>query len=1095
MKQTFQVLAAALTATLAISGCVKGREDTEELRSLVIEATIPSDAMKAGFSGENALHVFWKSGDALRVINHQNPERNAEFAIQPGFTDHRARFAGTVPVGAAGARYDIITPASYGSVWEADEGDYELTQSGNGNPDHLVFTAMLSNVAQEDLADVTFSNAWVSEHPGTSLSKGAVIKVTTTLPAEVTEPTRVAVSGIGYREVSAKLTGVSSDSNKNLVVYLQYGWDQLEIAGQTTLVLHVQDADGRGWKTTKQTTNSVQYLQAGSVNGITFPGTTWTEELFAGGDGTEANPYLIATPAQLDNMRLVLVSLQKIHFRLVKDLDMASYLSSHPWVPLNSNGTGYNNAVDLDGGGHTIDHFSCTRTSASTSNHCALFGVLYGEVHDLKFTNAFIDQQTTNNYGAGIVASYCGYTQSQGQPAHVYNVDVHGTVKNAGHFTGGIAGMADDALIESCSADVHVWSNGKNCVGGILGVDENNSAAGSRTVRPSTIRNCWTSGTVRGNQKIGGIVGCLGGQSATQYTTGSSVYNCYSVARVDYNQYNGDVSVASGGSRHVGGIVGMATQGATGVSIPTTLKPDNHIEGCIAWQERISENGNGDIYPAAAIVGYTSTFNYLANCWRNPSMVYDFNEKSFIDQEDADPDHPLQGVEPSYYYPYHGKAASSSNLSSVARSIGWSEEVWDFSGSTPQFREPRRVESTSATSGSASVPSAYAKSGARDAGAKYPQPGDPNWIIEQIRPGITYYHYENTADADYTANSENARYYNDDTNQTVNYHTTGATHQNVFVVDVDLNRKDYEVKIVRTSGEVPTSSVYADLGAYVAINGAYERGSIAERDNAYYYNTGANAGRKDLYPNGYRAAWLQNDEIGDSGISNWKNHGTFYCDGQRGVSIAFDAYDPAKGQGDTGVPPVKSIQDQRSFYNYYTGDKSGFISSSPVLIADYWQVGGLFHTKWYTESKSYIYNGHFNAEHPFVHQRSLFPRTAVAINSENHLLLFVCDGKYPDSVGGVGMSSGWVTDFLYRYFNPQWAINLDGGGSATMCVDASDADPDTFVVNYPNDNYTGKREGLKGGGKSNNYDHDGERPRNCFIVVAPRENFGTMPTP
>lgn len=1108
MKRTVPILLSALMVSTTIIGCTdRVEEEAVASSKIVIEASIPSDAVKAGFNGANATHVYWKAGDALRVFNHNNPANNSQFNIKDGFTDHWARFEGSIPVGVAGAKYDIITPASYASALEAESGDYELTQTGNGNPDHLVFTAKLSNVAEADLPEVTFSDAWVAAHPGTSLNKGAVIKVAATLPAAVTEPKRVALSGIGYREVSVKLTGVDSSSDKDLVVFLQYGWDNLDIPASTSLNLYVQDADGRGWKTTKTTPASVKTLKAGAVNILNFSSEPWTEDLFAGGDGTEGNPYQIATATQLNNMRSVLVHMQKIHFRLIKDIDMTTWNGTNTWTPLN-NANPYDYAVDIDGAGHTINNFRV----ATNASCCAMFHVLYGEVHDLKFTNAYIENQGK----AAIIAGWCGY---KGMPAHIYNVDVNGTVKNStGHFTGGIASIADGALIESCSADVHVWGS-KNCVGGILGCDDNDTSSDGRVdPHPSTIRNCWTSGTIRGAQRVGGIVGGLGGQSATQTTYGSKVINCYSIARVDKNNYNdADVTIASGGTRSVGGIVGHALLGQQGSdkSIDENLKPDNHIEGCIAWQTIINEDGSGlDRYPAGAIVGYTSVFNYLANCWRNPSMTYDFGGKPLEDQNDASPTNQLQGVESPYYYPYHGKSATSSRLSTVAQSIGWSDEVWNFSGDTPQFNVPRKVETVPAKASDDSMLSTYANISDRAAGAQYPVIGETNWKgknitsanwkIEVIRPGITYYHYENSADTDCASDSEKAYYWNDETDKNVYYHysskntfTSGASHQNVFVVDIDLNRKDYEVKIVRTKDELRTSEAYAAYGAYAAINGGYERPNIAERDNAYYYPA---TPLKHLYPNGYRAATMENDEV-VTGIANWKSQGTFYCDGQRGIEIAFDAWDPDKGQGSSQNPPVKTPQDMRLFYNYYTGDKCGFISSSPMLIADYWRTGGLFQNTWYkpasNNNTSYLYNSTYNVEHPWRHQRSLYARTAVALNSDNHLLLFVCDGKYPDEVGGVGMSCVWVQDFLYRYFNPQWALNLDGGGSATMCVAGSDASTEK-VVNYPNDNYTGKRGNyyLSGNGtQTGNYDHDGERPRNCFIIVAPKENFGTMPIP
>ncbi len=161
----------ALIVMMPVIGCTdRIEEEAVATRQLIIEASIPSDAVKAGFNGDKATHVYWKAGDALRVFNHNNPANNSRFDIQDGFTDHWARFAGDIPTGVSGAKYDIVTPAAYASALEAEAGDYELTQTGNNNPDHLVFTAKLSNVAEEDLGNITFSSAWVDAHPGTSLN-------------------------------------------------------------------------------------------------------------------------------------------------------------------------------------------------------------------------------------------------------------------------------------------------------------------------------------------------------------------------------------------------------------------------------------------------------------------------------------------------------------------------------------------------------------------------------------------------------------------------------------------------------------------------------------------------------------------------------------------------------------------------------------------------------------------------------------------------------------------------------------------------------------------------------------------------------------
>ncbi|MEB3375560.1 phosphodiester glycosidase family protein [Bacteroides sp. CR5/BHMF/2] len=67
-----------------------------------------------------------------------------------------------------------------------------------------------------------------------------------------------------------------------------------------------------------------------------------------------------------------------------------------------------------------------------------------------------------------------------------------------------------------------------------------------------------------------------------------------------------------------------------------------------------------------------------------------------------------------------------------------------------------------------------------------------------------------------------------------------------------------------------------------------------------------------------------------------------------------------------------------------------------------------------------------------------------------------------------GMTAKELTGFINRYFEPQDALNIDGGGSTTMYVKNSNLST-TDVVNYPCDN-----------GK---YDHYGQRSVRTFILI------------
>ena len=98
------------------------------------------------------------------------------------------------------------------------------------------------------------------------------------------------------------------------------------------------------------------------------------------------------------------------------------------------------------------------------------------------------------------------------------------------------------------------------------------------------------------------------------------------------------------------------------------------------------------------------------------------------------------------------------------------------------------------------------------------------------------------------------------------------------------------------------------------------------------------------------------------------------------------------------------------------------------------------------------------------------PRTAVALTRENKLLLITVDGRERRAQG---MSAAELTHFLRRYFDPQAALNIDGGGSTTMWIQ-NPGNGNSPVVNFPTDN---KR-----------FDHYGQRLVTSFILIT-QENI------
>lgn len=401
-------------------------------------------------------------------------------------------------------------------------------------------------------------------------------------------------------------------------------------------------------------------------------------------DGSADNPYLLFTAANMESMYGKMKENATVYFKMMEDID----LKDVEWMPLNY-ASPYERAIDFDGNGHTIYNFYC-----EYANYPSFFGVLNGYCHDVTFLDAKVKAVTDQRIG--ILGGYCGSGEIRGVVARVHvQGEVDHTIGGKQYGAGGYFGRLANGGIYASSADVVINSKLNNA-GGFFGYCNANAE----------VVNCWTSGTIIGNQRVGGIGGGTDGSDATT-PDHVKVINCYSTATVK-------------SSRSLGGIFGFLNHATTTAGDPLTSSPKNHVEKCIAWNEAIISNynfstGEGVIEPDAvnqysngAVVGYTSVNNYLIGCLRNPAMKYNENiffdytkMFSLYDQEDASPTSPLV-VQTSaaateagskHNFPYHGKAAAAGKtVSQLAQELGWSDEVWDFSKDLPTIKPDAKVE-------------------------------------------------------------------------------------------------------------------------------------------------------------------------------------------------------------------------------------------------------------------------------------------------------------------------------------------------------------------------------------------------------------------
>lgn len=281
-------------------------------------------------------------------------------------------------------------------------------------------------------------------------------------------------------------------------------------------------------------------------------------------------------------------------------------------------------------------------------------------------------------------------------------------------------------------------------------------------------------------------------------------------------------------------------------------------------------------------------------------------------------------------------------------------------------------------------------------------PSGTGWTSSKVREGITYYAFSGTDPV------------------------TNAA-QNVCAVDLDLSNPNYAVKLVYTNPSATVSDVHKAQKAIATINAGYEAGSIFIRSD------------------GKDKSALPNTKIGDTGVLNWKSEAAFFGNGERNLHIA-----KAGELRRPYVHPSSSeigtfIADQRRFY--YNSTEPDIISSSPMLLDDFNPVGETFID--YSISNW----SKLNTEEAQYHQRHRHPRTAIALTENNHFIMIVVDGR--QSKFAEGMSARELTQFLVKNFNPQYALNMDGGGSTAMCVEGL-GNSTTHVVDVPiNDNKKG----------------------------------------
>ncbi len=369
---------------------------------------------------------------------------------------------------------------------------------------------------------------------------------------------------------------------------------------------------------------------------------------FAGGNGTNYNPYMIADKVQLNNVRNRL----ECSYILINDIEFAEedfeeggafYNGGEGWKSIGTEEQAFYGKIN--GMGHVICGLKMNCKDSET--YYGLFSNNKGTIENIGVTDGLITviggkvgiiaghnwgrirncyntseivgvgDSSSKTYIGGIVenneesgaingcynegnltgetGSVGGITVSnQGEISGCYN---KGNLTGEGSSIGGITAI-NSGMIHSCYNKKDITVGSVEYIGGIVGLSR----------ASSLISDCHNEGNITGEcvGDIGGIVGCINRYSSGNSAGNSSISDCYNVGSITA------VDCYSGEANQCGGIVGSDTHSTISKCYNT---------GNIMIRE--NDNYRGDY--SGGIAG--STAGVISDCYNTGSVTVEADNK------------------------------------------------------------------------------------------------------------------------------------------------------------------------------------------------------------------------------------------------------------------------------------------------------------------------------------------------------------------------------------------------------------------------------------------------------------------------------------
>ena len=229
-----------------------------------------------------------------------------------------------------------------------------------------------------------------------------------------------------------------------------------------------------------------------AVTGILMAETSPAPD-YAGGSGTESDPYQIASLAQLRLLSESPADWSEA-FILTSDIDAeetATWNDGKGFSPIGNPNTKFTGT--LDGNMHVIAHLYINNTDLNQG----LLGYINGAtIKNIGLTGCTI---SAGNYSGGIIGA--------AESSNIEQCYITGSVTSSGNVLGGLAGHLYGSNMSQCYTDCTV--SGTLNVGGLVGISETNSV----------IEDCMVLGSTQSTDYRGGIAG--------QVYKYAEVHRCY----------------------------------------------------------------------------------------------------------------------------------------------------------------------------------------------------------------------------------------------------------------------------------------------------------------------------------------------------------------------------------------------------------------------------------------------------------------------------------------------------------------------------------------------------------------------------------------